>query len=241
MLLISLCKRIPRLFFIKRFIKYSSNSGIGLGMHQETDELMKYAYDENYPIFLICYVKTFRNHFPTKHAGEMAVKRAAEFLQSQKFITIEKNLGFNVIYIKSRPSASCYFMENEIRRANLQISKIAIENNHMQSKITNREKKFLHFIVDKKYAELYQCESFGKGYFPSEKITSISKTMLKLWKKGLIRIIRVSNAFLAIPNKIRITIALNKAEYTGIRVEMAEVEDELTYYSWIEHGPESSI
>lgn len=210
-------------------------------MYQETDKLMKYIYDSYHPIVSMYYVKTFRNHFPTKHAGGMAVKRASESLQNQKFITIKKDLGRNVFYIKSRPLAACYFMENEIRRANLQISKIAIEKKHMQSKITNHEKKFLHFIVNKKYAELYQCESFGKKYLPSEKITSISQTMLKLWKKGLIRIIRVSNAFLAIPNKTRITLVLNKAEYTGIRVDMAAaIEDELTYYSWIEHGPEFS-
>lgn len=193
------------------------------------------------PVVLMNYVKTFKHDFKNKHAGEMAIKRAAEWLKAQGIIEIKKSCGLNNIILISNSKAAAYFFEERLKNTNLTIKKISIPKKNIKTKLANHENKILQYIFNKKYIEISQCKFLGRGYFVAQKINDIIDTMLNLWKKGLIKIIRVKDGFLTCPIKHRIAILFNqisnKSEwYTNDNYKNTITEQELIYYRFIQ-GP----
>ena len=138
---------------------------------------------EGIPIVLMNYVKSFKHNFKNKHAGEMAVKRAAERLKARGIIEIKKSCGLNNIILISNSKAAAYFFEERLKNTNLTIPKIGIPKKNIKTKLTNHEIKILHYISNKKYVEISQCKFLGRGYYVAQKINDIINTMLNLWKK----------------------------------------------------------
>lgn len=194
---------------------------------------------EGPPIVLMNYVKSHKHDFKNKHAGGMAVKRAAEYLERRGIVKIVKSLGLNTVILNSKSRAAAYFFEEKINNTKLTVQKISIQKNNIKTKLTNRENKILNFIYDKKYVEISQCQFLGRGYYVAQKINDIIDIMLKLWKKGLIRIIRVKDGFLACPLKDRIQFIFsrlnNKPEwFTNDAYRNVLIEQELLYYQFID-------